>query len=95
MKGRNATQAWLFCVDNMLLDVTYEIPDNKFWNELGIEPGLQYTATNEKLTQAALKVLELDQPDNINKYGAKKMDSTPGGCALNTARAANFYFKAL
>ena len=48
----------------MLLDVTIELPDNKFWDELGIEAGLQYTATTDKLKQAAMKALALDQPEN-------------------------------
>ena len=79
----------------MLLDVSFELPDNKFWEELGIEPGLQYTATTEKLKHSALKILDLEKEENRKKYLAKKLDSTPGGCALNTARGANFYYQAL
>ena len=79
----------------MLLDLTFELPDNKFWDELSIEPGLQYTATNDKLKNAALKMLELDNDECREKYKSKMVDSTPGGCALNTARAANFYYRAL
>ena len=52
----------------MLLDVTFELPDNKFWEELGIEPGLQYTATTEKLKHAALKMLDLEKEENRKKY---------------------------
>jgi len=84
-------QPWLLCVDNILLDVAYEMPNNKLWQEVGVEPGLQYTATNEKLTKAALKVLKLSE----GEYGCKLVSRTPGGCALNAARAANFYLKSL
>lgn len=76
---------WILTLDNIFLDCARKIPDNSFLEKHGITPGLQYTATNDSMKQVAAEIFKMED----------SLSTTVGGCAMNTARAANFYLQAL
>ena len=80
----------MISVDNIFIDCTVKMPNDDFWTENNIKPGVQYTAHDNFFKMAALKVLELK-----GEYGSEQLVSTVGGCSMNTSRAANFYLQAV
>ena len=50
---------WLLTLDNVFVDVTVELPNNKFLIEYEVQPGTSITAMNEKLKNTAEKVLKM------------------------------------
>ena len=78
----------MLCVDNIFVDVMVEMENNKFWEDNATQPGANYTAHDDFFKNLAKEILVLDQDPN---YNAKLQARTPGGCGMNTTRAANFY----
>jgi len=79
---------WILALDNIFVDVARELEDNRFLEEQNVVPGTQNTATTPEMKATAKKVLDMKD----GEYGSTKMAETAGGCAVNTARAAHFYF---
>ena len=75
----------IFTIDNVFLDIAKELPDNSFLEANGVKPGSQNTALTQDLKDVVKKIMDSD---------FKELSTTVGGCAMNTTRAANFYFQA-
>ena len=84
-------QPLLFTLDNIFLDVARKFKDNLFLQENNIKPGTQNTALDAEMKMVAKKILMMKD----GEYGSEELCATPGGCAMNTCRAANMYFLGL
>lgn len=77
----DAEKSGLFFIGNPLLDISCELPDNKLVEKYGLQAGLASLATPEQLPL---------YDELWNTEGSTKI---PGGAALNSARACNYFLK--
>ena len=64
-----------------MLDITVETKDDSIANKYGMESGLACLASEKQM------------PIYDEIWGMKGRSSTPGGSAMNTARAANYFLQ--